>query len=241
MASRPPSTQPQYRRVVGGLVLLGGLATAVALLPVADWLQAALNWAEGNRSISWLVYLAMYVVASIIAFPTWILTIAGGYLFGAIGGVAAAAAGALAGSIATFLIARTIAYDWVHQRFASSPRFAAIDRAIGRKALVIVTLTRLSLVIPYNVLNYMYGLTAVRLRDYVLGTLVGMMPVLTLYVMVGRGARDLDAIFAGDIDTGTGGKVLLVAGLVFAVALVVLITRYATQTLKQELESPPAN
>ncbi|MEM9058270.1 MAG: VTT domain-containing protein, partial [Pseudomonadota bacterium] len=239
MADKTHPSTAQKRRLLGAAVLLGGLAVAVALLPVGEWLQTTLRWAEQNRQVSWLVYVALYIFASVIAFPTWLLTVAGGYLFGMVGGMAAAAAGALAGATATFLIARTVAYDWVHGRFASSPKFAAIDRAIGSRALLIVTLTRLSLVIPYNVLNYMFGLTAVSLRHYIIGTFIGMLPVLALYVGVGRGARNLDAIFAGDIDTGAEGRLLMAAGLAFAIAVVVVITRIATQTLRKELGAPP--
>ncbi len=74
------------------------------------------------------------------------------------------------------------------------PRFAAIDEAVAREGWKIVLLTRLSPAFPFNLLNYAFGLTRVRLRDYVLASWIGMMPGTVMYVYVGSLAGDLAAI-----------------------------------------------
>ncbi len=56
------------------------------------------------------------------------------------------------------------------------PRFAAIDRAIGRDSFRVVTLLRLSPLLPLAASNYLYGLTSVELAPYVLGSWLGMLP-----------------------------------------------------------------
>ncbi len=56
------------------------------------------------------------------------------------------------------------------------PRFAAIDRAIGRDGFRVVTLLRLSPLLPLAASNYLYGLTSVELGPYVLGSWLGMLP-----------------------------------------------------------------
>ena len=66
-----------------------------------------------------------------------------------------------------------------------SPRFAAIDEAIGRNGWKIVGLLRLSPLIPFNLSNYFYGITSVRFGAYVLVSAVGMIPGTLLYAYLG--------------------------------------------------------
>lgn len=66
--------------------------------------------------------------------------------------------------------------------FSTHPRFAAIDRAIGKDGLKFVTLLRLSPLLPLALSNYLYGLTSVDLGSYVLGSWLGMLPGTYAYV-----------------------------------------------------------
>ena len=62
------------------------------------------------------------------------------------------------------------------QYAAKHPKFAAIDRAIGRDGFRVVVLLRLSPLLPLAASNYLYGLTSVDLTSYVLGSWLGMLP-----------------------------------------------------------------
>jgi uncharacterized membrane protein YdjX (TVP38/TMEM64 family) len=77
------------------------------------------------------------------------------------------------GATVAFLLGRTVARDAIARRVETNAKFASIDRAVGREGLKIVFLTRLSPAFPFVLLNYAYGLTTVSLRDYVLGTTLG--------------------------------------------------------------------
>ena len=63
-------------------------------------------------------------------------------------------------------------------------KFAAVDRAIGKQSLKVVTLLRLSPLLPLALSNYLYGLTSVDLSSYVLGSWLGMLPGTIAYVTV---------------------------------------------------------
>lgn len=67
----------------------------------------------------------------------------------------------------------------------SNARFKAIDRAIGRNGLKVVTLLRLSPLLPLALSNYLYGLTSVDLPSYVAGSWAGMLPGTIAYVAAG--------------------------------------------------------
>lgn len=63
-------------------------------------------------------------------------------------------------------------------------KFAAVDKAIGKQSLKVVTLLRLSPLLPLALSNYLYGLTSVDLGSYVLGSWLGMLPGTIAYVTV---------------------------------------------------------
>ena len=141
--------------------------------------------------------------------------------------------GANLGAWAAFLVGRTIARDWVAKKVSGNPKFAAIDQAVGREGFKIVTLLRLSPVVPFNLLNYALGLTKVSFTSYALASLIGMLPASIMFVYFGTAARDLAAIAAGEVQGGIAQKVFLFVGLVVTVVVVTFVTRVAGKSLKE--------
>jgi uncharacterized membrane protein YdjX (TVP38/TMEM64 family) len=114
---------------------------------------------------------------------------------------------------------------------ASSPRFAAIDRAVAEDGRRIVFLLRLTPLIPFTALNYLLGLTRISLADMVLAS-PGMLPGTLLYVYYGRVLGDLTATAAGATPPrGAGQYVLLAVGLVATLALTVHVSRLARRAI----------
>ena len=91
----------------------------------------------------------------------------------------------VAAATLAFVLGRTVARGWIARRIAGSPRFAAVDEAIGENGFRIVLLLRLSPLFPFNLLNYALGLTRLSLRDYVVASALGMLPGTILYVYLG--------------------------------------------------------
>jgi uncharacterized membrane protein YdjX (TVP38/TMEM64 family) len=215
------------------VALLGAAFT----LPVAQWLQQGLDWIAAHPQIAWPIYIVGYILATVLVIPGSLLTLAAGFLFGLPMGVALVSVSSVLGAGAAFLVGRFFARDWVAGKIETQPRFAALDAAVGRRGFLIVFLTRLSPVFPFNLINYVYGLTGVKFRDYFFATWIGMFPVTVLYVYIGSAAKNLAEIFSGDVETGTAGRVALFAGLAATFVLTVIITRIATRTLASHLEA----
>lgn len=145
--------------------------------------------------------------------PGSILTLGAGFAYGVGLGTAVVWVGANLGATLAFVFGRTLARGWVAARVEGNPRFAAIDRAVGREGLKIVLHARLSPIFPFNLLNYVFGLTQVSLRDYVLGSLVGMLPGTILYVYLGSLITNLSALTAGRTSAGATQQIFYFAGL----------------------------
>jgi len=223
-------------RVIAGIVLLGGL---VLLARAAGGsLPAFAEWVDGLGFWGPLVFVAGYAIATVAFIPGSLLTLAGGAIFGLGWGTLWVFLGATLGSIGAFLIARYVARSAIERKVEGMPRFAAIDRAIGREGLKIVFLLRLSPVFPFVLLNYALGLTRVRLRDYVFAAL-GMLPGTLLYVYSGKLAGEVAAL-AGDgatAEKGAGYWTVMALGLLATVAVTTVVTRTARRALQSDLEN----
>lgn len=184
-----------------------------------------------------LAYLGVYVAGTVVMVPGAVLAMVAGALFGFLHGFGIAFTGAVLGSSAAFVLARFGARGgairWIELRAASHDayaRVARVDRSLGRRALALVFLLRLSPFVPYNVLNYALGLTGVRLRDYVMGS-VGMLPGALMYAYAGSLAGDIAAAAAGRGSADGTQLLILVPGLLVTLAAVWLLSRYARDEL----------
>ncbi|MBX3472749.1 MAG: TVP38/TMEM64 family protein, partial [Planctomycetes bacterium] len=90
---------------------------------------------------------------------------------------------------AAFLLARTAARAAVERAARRHPRFAAVDEAVGEGGWRVVALLRLAPVVPFVALNYLLGLTPVRLGPYVLASWAAMLPATVVYVALGHLGR----------------------------------------------------
>ena len=218
------------------IVFIAGMLVAVATLPVREWLSVSIAWIESHRTLAWLIYIAAYTVAAVLVIPSAILTLAAGFIFGVPIGVILVSVASLTGAAAAFLVGRFLARDWVTQRIADFPSFRALDKATRHEGFIIVLLTRLSPLFPFNLLNYAFGLTAVRFRDYVLASWIGMAPAIVLYVYIGSAAKSLADLTGDGIESGVRGTTLFVVGLIATILLTVFVTRIATRALGRRLQ-----
>jgi len=228
----PNSGKNSAMKLVGGAGLLIALIVLARVLPVKDWLTSFNESITGLGFIGYVMFAGVYIAATVLFIPGSILTLGAGVAFGVVWGTVAVSAGSVIGASVAFLIARYIARDRVASRMAQNAKFDAIDRAIGKQGTKIVLLLRLSPVFPFNVLNYLLGLTRVPFWNYVGASFIGMLPGTVLYVYLGSlGKAGLEAAAGG------GGKtpleyVFYAIGFVVTIIVTVYVSRVAGQALK---------
>ncbi|KAM3101475.1 TVP38/TMEM64 family protein [Phormidesmis sp. 146-12] len=201
-------------------------------------LYETLIWIQNLGTVSAVVFIGLYILATVLFIPGSILTLGAGVVFGVALGTIYVFIGATIGATLAFLIGRYLARGWVAKRIASHDKFSAIDAAIAREGLKIVLLTRLSPVFPFVLLNYALGITQVSLRDYVLGC-VGMIPGTMMYVYIGSLAGSLATIQnSGQSPEAQRVQwVIRIVGLIATVAVTLYITRIARSALQKSVNS----
>ena len=225
----------RWLRVGGGIALMFLVIEAAVALPLSRWVGQLVHWMQAAGSIGALVYSVTYVVATVFMLPGAILTAGAGLAYGPLWGTLLVSPVSVLGATCAFLLGRSILRDWVARRTARDPKFRAVDAAIAGHGLTIVILLRLSPVFPFNVLNYALALTGVTLRDYVLGSFVGMLPGTLLYVYVGSVVGDIAAVSQGTTQTSTAHHLLSGVGLAATIAVTAYVTRLARGALADQL------
>jgi uncharacterized membrane protein YdjX (TVP38/TMEM64 family) len=227
-------------RGVPSLIL--ALVGLIALLFAGRWLASLIPrfalYVESLGPWGPIMFITGYVLATVALVPGSLLTVAAGAVFGLAQGTAIAFLSATLGGSAAFLVSRYVARGEVERRLRGDPRFAAIDRAVGRQGRTIVLLLRLSPIFPFNLLNYALGLTQVRFVDFLIAS-IGMLPGTLLYVYYGRVAGDVARLTAGvPLQPSAGSYFVLGIGLLATVMVTALVTRTARRALHETIGSP---
>jgi uncharacterized membrane protein YdjX (TVP38/TMEM64 family) len=231
-------TRSAVFRALALFTLLAGGIAAFVLLPVKQYFADFIDWVRGLGWWGPLVFGLFYAVAALVI-PGSLLTLGAGFAFGVVVGTVVISAASVTTAVMAFWLARTLARGWVEAKVAASPKFRAIDRAVGENGFKIVLLTRLSPVFPFLLLNYALGLTRVRFRDYLVASWVGMLPGTVLYVYLGSTVRELADLAAGRYERTPAQTAFFWGGLVAAVVVTVLITRVARNALRQAVPAEP--
>lgn len=154
---------------------------AARVLPVvADQLR---TFIEATGPAGAAVFVVAYVILTVLLVPGTIGSVAAGALFGPIWGTVLTLAGATLGAVAAFEVARALGRDGVRARLGR--RADAADRWVSSRRVTGVIMLRVVPVVPFNALNYAFGLSTVSRRDHVIGTAVGIVPGTVAFVGLG--------------------------------------------------------
>lgn len=235
MTTNQPARGGTTTKIILALITVAALIAAAVIFDLQTVFRQALAWISGLGAVGPIIFVVIYMLASVLLLPGSLLTLGAGAIFGLFQGFVAVSTGATLGATCAFLVGRYLARDWVSGRIAASSTFRAVDEAVAREGWKIVLLTRLSPVFPFNILNYAFGLTRVGLRDYVLASWVGMIPGTVLYVYIGSLAGDLASLGAGDRERTTGEWLLYALGFAATVAVTLFITRLARKALASKI------
>jgi uncharacterized membrane protein YdjX (TVP38/TMEM64 family) len=194
-----------------------GLGDLLSLEALRQHRGALTAWVAANGLLAALAYIVIYVVAVAFSLPgAAVLTLAGGFLFGAIWGAALTVVSATIGATLVFLFARAILGENALDRFGETA--ARLADGIRRNAASYLLVLRLVPLFPFFLVNLAPAFAGVPLMTYVATTFAGIIPGTAVFALAGSGLGDI-------LDRGgalTPGAILtpkIVAGLCLLAAL----------------------
>lgn len=226
----PEKGQDSWRPVVL-LVTILVLFVLAKVFGIGERLSDVRDVIQGLGPWGPVAFVFLYAAGVVAAIPGSALTVAAGALFGSVLGVILVINAATLGASLAFLIARYFARDAIARRLSANEKFQKLDRLTEEHGAIIVALTRLVPLFPFNLLNYGFGLTRVPFWTYVGWSWLCMLPGTILYV-VGADA------FTKSLAEGRVPWALV--GALVAVGLILtFLVRHARRTLKAR-EIPPS-
>ena len=217
------------------IVLLAAVIGGAWYFNIQEALKMALNWIATLGPWGPIIFIILYILATILCIPGSLLTLGAGAIFGMLWGSICVSIGATLGAAVAFLIGRYLARGWAKKRIEDNPKFKAISQAVAKEGWKIVLLTRLSPVFPFNLLNYAFGITQVSFKDYFFLTWVGITPGTVLYVYLGSLAGGLVKLGIEGRPPTLAQAAFYAAGLIATVIVAVYVTRIARKALKQSV------
>lgn len=214
------------------------VAVAIGLLlyfDLDDRIIAVLQWLENRGWQASLLFILIVAAAIVVLAPGVIFTMGAGFVFGVIKGTLLVFAGTVLGATLAFLIARYVFGPCPSRWLMSHIKPPHLGLVLREEGWRMIMLTRLVPLFPFKLSNYFFGLTPVRLWDFVLGNAIGIIPITLHNVYLGSIAADLTTL--GQMEERTPLQwTFYGVGFLLAVVAVIGLTRMARRALAQKIE-----
>lgn len=155
-----------------GFISLGGL----------DRLK---DWIDGFGVVAPVVFIVLYVVATVAFLPGAPLSLLAGLVFGSVWGTLWTVLGATLGATLAFLVGRYAARGLVEGWTAENERVKKLDEGVEKHGWRMLVITRLVPLFPFNLQNYAYGLTGIGFGTYATITALCIVPGTIVYTFAG--------------------------------------------------------
>jgi uncharacterized membrane protein YdjX (TVP38/TMEM64 family) len=189
-------SSPWTRLVLLGLLVVAAVGLALGVEELS--LGALRDRVEQLGAAGPLAWIGIYALATVLLFPGTPFTVGAGLLFGPVVGAGTALVGATIGATASFLVGRGVGRSAVAT--LAGRRLQTIDRFLTERGTMSVLTVRLIPLFPFNLVNLVAGVTALRLRAYVVGTAVGIVPGTVLLAVSGGSIDDPSSpLFIGSV------------------------------------------
>lgn len=219
----------RFRWAALAAVAIGVVACGLSR-PVEDALLGAVRWCAASGLLGILVFAALYCVTTVLALPAAILTMAAGWAWGMWWGTVIVQVVSLGADWIPFAIARRAGRPRVEAAYGEARAMRALDGAMRDDGFLLTVLLRVSPIAPYNVMNYLFGLTPISTRTYLVASLIGATPSCLLYAYAGTLVPQLTALRdGGAIDD----PLLLVSGISAALLSIAVVTVTARRALRR--------
>ncbi len=207
------------------------VALVVATMVAFDWHDEIIRWLEWIHAqgiLAPLLFILLMSAVVVMLLPGFFFTTGAGFVFGVVHGTLYVVLGTTLGATIAYLIARRFFGERMAQWLERQVKIKLMAEEIGQHGWQVVLLTRLVPFFPAKLANYFFGLTPVNLREFVVGTLIGIIPFslhnVWLGAMAALGIRGVN----NPIQWGLYGL-----GFIATVLLILYLQQLAQRALKR--------
>jgi len=175
---QPTSIRKRWWKIIGLLLVVVGLTMVWRFTPLSEWLNPDIlaAAAEGikSHSLTPLLVVAIFSLAGLLAFPVTLLIVTTALAFGPVWGAVYSVIGSILSALLAYGVGHKLGRKTVQKLAGSS--INKLSRRLAHHGMLAVITVRIIPVAPFTVINLVAGASHIKTRDFVLGTLVGMLP-----------------------------------------------------------------
>lgn len=143
------------------------------------------HYVEGYGNLSFIVLMLIYAIKPfVMIFPTWTLGVVSGAIYGSFWGFFVSLVGCFISATVGYYVAKFLGRDFVVKFIGG--KFNHIDQTLKKDGFKILLLMRLPVIFPYDALSLACGLTSIKYRDFILASVLGVMPEMFAYNFFGN-------------------------------------------------------
>ncbi len=161
-----------------------GLFKNVSIGDVRINRRVFLHFAKRHFLLASLIYMALMFMSAFFLPAAMPLTLIGGFVFGVIPAVALINISSVAGASLAFLLAKYVAGKKIQEKYGD--KLARFNRELAKNGHIYLIFLRISPILPFFMVNYLAGLTKIRLRTIIWTTSLGMLPGSVAFTYAGR-------------------------------------------------------
>lgn len=178
----------KHKKTAVLLVLL--IALAALTWKLSTWLTPQQLQQALQQTGGWApaLYIGLFILLPAFFFPVAVLALAGGLLFGLWWGSVYTFIGAVLNCAMMFLLARYVGRSQVQRLVEQklSPQWQRrLQMADGKEGFLLLIILRLIPAVPYNLINYTFGLTGISFSSYLLASAIGIIPGTFAFINIG--------------------------------------------------------
>lgn len=181
------------KKIILGLIVVGlSLTGFVYYSEIMESLLAFEKQSMEMPIVTSFILIGLKTISAVLGLPGTPLTLLSGSLFGKFLGTIVALIGNTLGAALAFLLSRYVFRDYVEKNILPKyPKMKEYDEKLQRKGFSTVIALRLIPLFPFNALNFLFGVTSVPFKQYVVGSFIGMIPGTFIFVYFGQSLRML--------------------------------------------------
>lgn len=130
-----------------------------------------------------IIYIIMFTLVPLTLFPDSILAVSGGMAFGLFYGTIYTTIGAVFGATLSFFMARYLGRDFVNKLVHGKGKW--FEDGVEKRGFFIVLMLRLIPLVPFDIISYGAGLSKIKFKDFLFGTVIGIIPGVLIFTNIG--------------------------------------------------------
>jgi uncharacterized membrane protein YdjX (TVP38/TMEM64 family) len=180
----PPVNPQDMNQLSKSILILSLIGVAIAGLVLAkfEYFEQIMQLVQQAGIWGRVVFIFAYAIATLLVLPSTAFNLAGGALYGLAEGMLLTSIAAVLSAIAGFILTRHFGSQYLK---AQIPQMSEVNQQLANTGLSYTFAARLLPLIPYGIVSFAAGLSEIKRRDYLLGTIAGTPIGLLPYVWLG--------------------------------------------------------